>query len=171
MRNIFSKGHAATCSNWIRWQQRGKIVNPFCFHTSALFHSSGLICLLTPPAIRTNSFACIPVDRCNQRSLQRAPLNTRQCFTSQECAGHASLHNSHLQNQSDTGHREERLQRPYLCVCIHNRLPHNMHISERAPRRVLQREGPLGRAGLKDVKNAFSSSVCQCVSTGRGYLR
>lgn len=73
---------------------------------------------------------------------------------------------SQIQAAERRGYRER-----YLCVCIYKRLPRNMHTSEKAPRRVLQREGPLGQARLKDVKNAFSSSVCQCVSAGRGDLR
>lgn len=118
--------------------------------TSALFHSTGLIFPLTPPAIHINSFACVPVDRRNERSLQRALLNTCQCFTSLH-----SLHNSYLQNQSETGDREERRQLPYLCVCINKLLASRHAHLGKSPEASAAEGGATWPSQVKkDVKNA-----------------
>lgn len=163
-------GHAAIGFQWKHNEK--EIANPFVppvpLHTPPPYFVHKAYAL-TPPAIHMNSLACVPVDRRDQHSLQGAPVNTCQCFTSVECDRHASLHNSHLQNQSDASDREDRLHFPYLRVCIHSRLQH-AHL-RKGLRRVLKREGPLSQVGLKDKKNAISISVCHCAGAGRGYLR
>lgn len=162
-KSIFEGRRAGTRRNWIsvatQWEENCQPVCCSCAtpHTSTLFHSSGLIYPLAPPAIHINSFAPVPVDGCNRRrwtpSLHWSASDTPLCTT-------VTCRTSQMQATEETGHNFRICACASTAACI-------MHISEKAPRRVPQREGPLSQVGLKDTKNAV---LISCLSLCRKSL-
>lgn len=97
------------------------------------------------------------MERCNLRSLQRAPGVTPPCTT-------VTCRTSQMQATEKTSYNF------CICPCASTVLA-TCTSWKKASRRVLQREEPLCQVGLKDKKIAISILVCYCAGEGRGYLQ